>query len=258
MLISIALVSHNSKRYLELLLPSLIKSLKGIHSEILLVDNCSIDSTVYYIETHFPYVNVHKNRKPRGYGANQNKNIARAAGKYIALMNPDMIVPPQAFHSLLNFMKAHDEAGIATCNICNPDGTCQYLNKREPAVFDLLARRFLPGFLQPICRNRLDYYEMRDMGYDSVVEVPFISGSFMFARTDLIKAVKGFDERFFMYFEDVDLCRRLREKAISLLYCPDVAIIHRWERAAHKSLKWTFVFSMSGLKYYKKWGLKLF
>ena len=258
MLISIALVSHNSKKDLKLLLPSLIKALQGISSEILLVDNCSIDSTLDYVKSNFLDVNIHQNQTPKGYGANQNKNILRAKGKYIALMNPDMIVPQQAFHRLLNFMKAHDGAGIATCKICNLDGTCQYLNKREPALFDLLARRFMPGFLQPIFQKRLDYYEMRDMGYDRVVEVPFISGSFMFARTDLIKAVKGFDEHFFMYFEDVDLCRRLRENAVPLLYCPDVEIIHRWERAAHKSLKWTLVFCMSGLKYYRKWGFKLF
>ncbi|MBF0204421.1 MAG: hypothetical protein HQK67_08940 [Desulfamplus sp.] len=98
---------------------------------------------------------------------------------------------------------------------------------------------------------------MRDIGYDNVVDVPFISGSFIFARTSLIKELGGFDERFFMYFEDVDLCRRVSLKARNL-YCPDVSVIHRWERASHKNLKWTLVFALSGLKYYNKWGLKLF
>jgi len=257
MLITIALVSHNSKDDLKLLLPSLVIALKNISSQILLVDNCSTDSTVDYVKNHFPHIHIYKNLKRHGYGANQNKNIRMASGKYIVLMNPDMIVPPDAFHKLIRFMEDHKQTGIVTCNICNTDGTCQYLNKREPAIFDLLARRFLPVFLQRICKKRLDYYEMRDVGYNRVVKVPFISGSFMFAKTATIKAVNGFDKRFFMYFEDVDLCRRVRQKNDTLYY-PDVKIIHRWERAAHKSLKWTFIFSISGLKYYLKWGFKFF
>lgn len=257
MQLSIALVSHNSRKDLTLLLPSLLQSLQGISSEIMIVDNCSEDSTADYVRTNYPDIYVHENCRRRGYGANQNQNIARATGKYIALMNADMIVPPEVFHKLIRFMENNERAGIATCNICNPDGTCQYLNKREPAVFDLLARRFFPGSVKRMFQRRLDCYEMRDVGYDQVVEVPFISGSFMFARTDLVKRLNGFDERFFMYFEDVDLCRRIRRSA-SALYCPEVKIIHRWERSAHKSLKWALVFSMSGLKYYLKWGWKLF
>jgi len=257
MLITVALVSHNSKNDLKLLLPSLIVALKNISSQILLVDNCSTDSTVQYVKEHFPNIYIYQNIKRQGYGANQNINIKKATGKYIVLMNPDiLIIESDTFHKLLKFMALYNQAGIVTGNICNLDGTCQYLNKREPAIFDLLARRFLPEFLKRKLKKRLDYYEMRDVGYDKIVTVPFISGCFMFARTSLIKALNGFDERFFMYFEDVDLCRRVREKN-ETLYCPDVKIIHRWERAAHKNLKWTFIFLLSGLKYYKKWGLKI-
>ena len=255
--ISVALVAHNSRKDLERLLPSLIVALEGISSEILLVDNCSKDESVVFVNEHYPNIQVIYNQKRQGYGANQNQNIFRASGKYIALMNSDMIVPPEAFHQLLHFMRTHEQTGMATCRICNPDGSCQYLNKREPAVFDLFARRFLPPLLQNLFRQRMDYYEMRDIGYDHVAEIPFVSGSFMFARTNVIKALQGFDERFFMYFEDVDLCRRLRKKR-SILYCPDVDITHRWDRAAHKSFRWTLVFLSSALKYYHKWGVKLF
>ncbi|MBF0301947.1 MAG: glycosyltransferase family 2 protein [Desulfamplus sp.] len=308
MLISILLVSHNNRKDLELLLPSLKQALKNLNKranksdsgrclgEILLVDNCSSDLTVDFVKKNFPDVVITINKQQMGYGANQNQNIARAKGEFILLMNPDMVLPPELLNTMINFMEQNQDAAISTCKVCNEDGSCQYLNKREPAIIDLFIRRFfpdirksstknlnqhrefqqdyqdnpkksnytqnmqifdtlLPSAFNQIITKRLDYYEMKDVGYDKVVDVPFISGSFMFAKTSIIKELNGFDERFFMYFEDVDLCRRVRSKA-RLLYCPDVRVIHRWERASHKSLKWTFVFALSGLKYFYKWGFR--
>lgn len=278
MLISVLLVSHNNQKDLELLLPSLKASLELVHqkfgeinSEILLVDNCSSDSTVDFIEKKFSDVVLTKNKTQMGYGANQNQNIKKAKGKFILLMNPDMVVPLNLFSTIINFMESNHDAVVITCKICNSDGSCQYLNKREPAIIDLFVRRFFPKIrqipskrvphifqkIQNIIKQRLDLYEMRDVGYDKVVDVPFISGSFMFSRAFAIKEHNGFDERFFMYFEDVDLCRRLRAK-YRLLYCPYVSVIHRWERASHKSLKWTIIFALSALKYFNKWGFKFF
>lgn len=282
MIVSILLVSHNNRKDLALLLPSLYQALEHLEqsrkniagktssSEILLVDNCSSDLTVEFVERHFPDVIITKNRRQMGYGANQNQNIARAKGKFMLLMNPDMVVPPEILTTMINFMQQNQDAAVSTCKVCNEDGSCQYLNKREPAIIDLFIRRFFPdirnssaqifdALLPPafnnIIRKRLDAYEMKDIGYNNVVDVPFISGSFMFAKASAIKEVNGFDERFFMYFEDVDLCRRVRSRE-RLLYCPDVSVIHRWERAAHKSIKWTFVFALSGLKYFHKWGFR--
>ncbi len=275
MLISTLLVSNNNQKDLELLLPSLELALKNLHlqlneiyiekylSEILLVDNCSSDLTVEFVEKNFPDVVITKNRKKMGYGANQNQNIVKAEGKFILLINPDMVVPPDMFNIMIRFMEQNHYAGIATCKVCNIDGSCQYLNKREPAILDLFIRRFfsprlipvLPNKIESIVKTRLDLYEMRDTGYDKIMDVPFISGSFMFARASVIKQLNGFDERFFMYFEDVDLCRRVRAIARSI-YCPDVSVVHRWERASHKSLKWTFIFALSGLKYFHKWGFR--
>ena len=256
--ISIGLVSHNNKREIEGLLPSLTAALEGVQSEILLVDNCSEDATAPFVQKKYPHVRVWSNNKRFGYGANQNINIARAQGDYIVLMNPDMVMQDhQCFHTLLDFMESHSDAGMITPKICNADGTCQFLNKREPALVDLALRRFLPSRFHSRFKKRLDAYEMRDVGYDQVVDVPFMSGAFMFAKTALIRELGGFDERFFMYFEDVDLTKRVRQRARTL-YCPDAEVIHRWERASHGSFKWTWVFAVSAMKYYQKWGWRLF
>lgn len=257
-LISVLIVSHNNRNDLQRLLPSLMPALHGISHEILMIDNGSSDDTLAFVSRFYSNVRIVQNSVRMGYGANQNQNIARAQGKYMVLMNPDMeIQDPLLFHKLLDFMAHHPDAGMVTAKVCNPDGTCQFLNKREPALIDLALRRFFPARFHARFKKRLHAYEMRDVGYNRVMDVPFISGSFMFAKTALIRQLGGFDERFFMYFEDVDLTRRLRKKARAL-YCPDVSIIHRWERASHKSLKWTWVFAVSAMKYYHKWGVKLF
>ncbi len=255
--LTISLISHNSKKDLEHLLPSLFLALSNINAEVLLVDNCSDDSTVEYVKRNYPEIFVRKNKSRLGYGANHNQNLAMAKGKYIVLMNADMTLTPESLILLMKFMDNNSDIGIATPKILNEDGTLQYLNKRYPTLIDLFLRRFLPDPLKHLFEKRLKYYEMRDVGYDSIIDVPFVSGAFMFTRTALIKDLCGFDERFFLYFEDVDLCRRV-QKTHRTVYYPDAVVTHRWDRAAHKKLKWMIIFMNSAFHYFNKWGYRLF
>jgi GT2 family glycosyltransferase len=256
--LTISLISHNSKKDLELLLPSLFLALSDISAEILLIDNCSDDSTIEFIKRNYPEIFVRKNKSRLGYGANHNQNLAIAKGKFIVLMNADMVLTQESLFLLLKFMdRRHSDIGIVAPRVLNEDGTLQYLNKRYPGILDLFLRRFVPDKLKYLFDKRLGYYEMRDVGYDSIIDVPFLSGAFMFCRTDLIKAVSGFDERYFLYFEDVDLCRRV-QKTHRTVYYPDAVVTHRWGRAAHKNLKWTIVFMKSAVQYFNKWGCQLF
>lgn len=255
--LTISLISHNSKGDLSLLLPSLYDAIKNIDSEVLLVDNCSNDSTVSFLNENYSDIRITENEERLGYGANHNKNLSLARGKYIVLMNSDMVVAPGIFDELMQFMEKNDDVGIVTPNVLNEDGSLQHLNKRYPTVADLFIRRFVPDRVKPVFKNRLDKYEMKDVGYNDIVDVPFLSGAFMFTRTDLIKELNGFDERFFLYFEDVDLCRRVQESHRTV-YFPYARVTHRWERAAHKDLKWASVFMVSALKYFNKWGYRFF
>jgi GT2 family glycosyltransferase len=255
--LTISLISHNSKKDLELLLPSLFLALSNITAEILLIDNCCDDSTIEFIKKNYPIIFVRKNKSRLGYGANHNQNLAIAKGKYSVLLNADVILTQESLFLLVKFMDRHSDIGIVAPKVFNEDGTLQYLNKRYPSIVDLFLRRFVPDTLQYLFDKRLGYYEMRDVGYDSIIDVPFLSGAFMFCRTDLIKAVSGFDERFFLYFEDVDLCRRV-QKTHRTVYYPDAVVTHRWGRAAHKKLKWTIVFMKSAFQYFNKWGYQLF
>jgi len=251
--LSIALVSHNSYDDLKLLMPSLKEGLKNIQSEILLVDNNSEDDSVRFIKEHYPEVILTENKKKYGYGANQNKNLNRAKGRYVLFMNADMVIMPDTLSILCQFMEHHSDVGICSANVLNVDGTLQYLNKQYPSLLDLILRRFVPNCLENMFKTRLHYYEMRETGYAFPIDIPFISGCFMFCRTSIIRAVKGFDETYFLYFEDVDLCRKVQKYARTVS-CPDAEVIHRWERAAHKELKWFIIFVKSAIQYFNKWG----
>jgi len=238
-------------------MPSLIKELGNIKSEILLVDNKSDDGSAQFIQDNYPEVILTKNTKRCGYGTNHNKNLAKITGKYVLFMNSDMIVLKDCLSTLVKFMDNNNDVGICSANVLNKDGTLQYLYKQYPSLFDLLLRRFVPKSCNGFFKKRLYYYEMRETGYKTPVDIPFISGCFMFCRTSVIKLVQGFDESYFLYFEDVDLCREVQKHARTVS-CPDAEVIHRWERSAYKKFKWFIVFIKSAIHYFNKWGYNLY
>ena len=253
--ITISLVSYNQRHDLERLLPSLSDAAKFVHAEVLLVDCQSNDGTVQFVHEIFPQVDVFVNLKRAGYGENHNINLERATGRYFVIMNSDMTVYPEILLCLADFMNERNDIGIVSPKILNADGTIQGLNKRYPTIYDLLLRRFLPKKCQRLFKRRLDHYEMRDIGYDHIYDVPFLSGSFMFCCTDLLNKVNGFDPEYFLYFEDVDLCRRT-QKTHRTVYNPSVSVVHYWKREAHKNWLFTYYFICSAFRYFNRWGYK--
>ena len=142
--------------------------------------------------------------------------------------------------------------------VLNKDNTLQYLNKRQPNITDLFLRRFyVHNKTFDVLKRRLDHYEMRDVGYKDIHEVPFMTGAFMFCRTHVLKKVGGFDPRFFMYFEDADLSRKFQNEGYKTVYYPHVNITHLWQRESQKRLTMALIFMISGMKYFHKWGWKL-
>jgi GT2 family glycosyltransferase len=129
----------------------------------------------------------------------------------------------------------------------------QHLCKQLPSPADLVARRFLPSFLKPLIKARLARYDFRDQDYDSVLSVPVLSGCFMMLNCAAISEVGVFDERFFMYMEDVDLCRRMQE-GYKTIYFPKMAIYHVYEKGSYRSLRLMLCHIVSAVKYFQKWG----
>ena len=129
----------------------------------------------------------------------------------------------------------------------------QHLCKLLPAPTDLVLRRFFPEWLKRITRKRIESYELRDLNYDAPAYVPSLSGCFMFARRSVLRAVGGFDERFFLYMEDVDLCRRMLERS-QLLYWPAVSVRHVHQMGSYRNRQLLLMHVRSAIQYFNKWG----
>ena len=195
-----------------------------------------------------------------GYGKAHNWSIQRCEPcKYFLILNPDVIISKGVIEELSRYLDKHPEVGMVCPMVLNKDKTLQYLNKRQPNLTDLFLRRFYGhNRVFDVLKRRLDHYEMRDVGYRDIHEVPFMTGAFMFCRMDVLKKVGGFDPRFFMYFEDADLSRRFQAEGYKTVYYPHVNITHLWQRESQKRLAMALIFMISGMKYFHKWGWKLY
>jgi GT2 family glycosyltransferase len=192
-----------------------------------------------------------------GYGKAHNYAIENSAeSRYHLIMNPDIVIMKGTIERMASFMDENHDVGIVCPRVLNTDGTDQCLNKRYLNVTDLFVRRFVPNFFQPLLKRRMDHYEMRDVGYDKICDVECIPGAFMLCRKSVLKALGGFDPRYFMYFEDGDLCLKFQQNHYRTIYYPNATVIHGYERASHKNVRMTAVFIANMLRYFNKWGWK--
>lgn len=255
--ITISLVSLNQRHHLKRLLPSLLSATQLVRAEILLVDNRSTDDTSEFVRQNFPEVQIVSNPNMAGYGENHNLNLQRAQGRYFIIMNSDMTVEPGSLVFLRDYLDNYPDVGIASPKILNEDGTIQDLNRRHPTLLDLFLRRFSKKFSWKIFQQRLDHYEMRNEINDDTCDIEVVSGSFMFCRTDLLRSLGGFDTRYFMYFEDVDLSRRV-QRTHRTVHCSQVSVTHFWQRSSHRKRIYTYYFIESAFRYFNQWGYRLF
>jgi GT2 family glycosyltransferase len=191
-----------------------------------------------------------------GFGAGHNTALKALAGTpsdFHLMLNPDISYSREVLPALARVMDAHPNVGLIMPKVVYPDGANQYLCKLLPTPLDIALRRFAPGALQRLARERMDRYELRAMDSAQPAEVPFLSGCFMFARRSVLNFLGGFDERYFLYMEDVDLCRRFSAVS-SLLYWPDVSVTHEHQRGSHKSMKLMLTHVRAAIVYFNKWG----
>jgi GT2 family glycosyltransferase len=191
-------------------------------------------------------------RKNLGYGRANNLAIRDSINRheYHVVCNPDITLGPGLLPDLYRLMDARPDVGLCAPRVLGSDGKLQYLCKRNPSLMDLLVRRFAP---ESWFQDRRYRYEMRDQSYEQELQPPFVSGCFMFFRSSVLKRLDGFDERFFLYLEDLDLSRRSRRIATNL-YFPGNHVVHIHARGAHSSLRLLLHFGASTFRYYNKWG----
>jgi len=191
-----------------------------------------------------------------GFGAAHNlimKDIWDVS-EYHIVLNPDVYFEPGTLEKLYEFMEADKNVGHVMPKVLYTNGEIQYLCKNNPKPFDLFARRFLPRAFRKYFQDRLDKYEYKDKDYSkTILNVPYLSGCFMFLRTATLKKVGLFDDRIFMYIEDADLTRRFLEVS-NTAYFPQATIYHHYEKGSYKNWKLTWYNIHGAIIYFNKWG----
>ncbi|MBC2852330.1 glycosyltransferase family 2 protein [Cetobacterium sp. 2G large] len=186
-----------------------------------------------------------------GWGHNQVMLYQNIDSKYHLILNPDIEFKKGVLEELFKFLESNEKIGHVMPKVKYPDGELQYLCKRLPTPINLILRKFCP--IKTLI-SKSDYlYEMRDFNYNSIKEIPILSGCFMLIRTNILKSINGFDERFFMYLEDYDLSRRINMVSTSVFY-PYVEIIHSHAKGSFKNKKMLIFHVISAIKYFNKWG----
>jgi len=219
---------------------------------VYLVDNSPTDKIKEGIPLNkqIEYIHTGKNL---GFGAGHNVAISKSLNnsEFHLVLNADVDFKASILNQMYDYMKEHDEIGLLAPKIYNPDGSIQYSAKLLPTPANLIIRRFIPiKSLQERMDNR---YEFRFFDFDSIIEVPYVMGCFMFINCKVFNKVSGFDERFFMYPEDIDLTRRIHKHAKTVYY-PNVSIRHSHGKGSYKNRKLLYYHVTSMIKYFNKWG----
>ena len=197
----------------------------------------------------FEYIHVENN----GYGAAHNIAIRKAmlrGADYHLVLNPDIDWNGTIVDKLESIMNNRPTCGMIHPRVTYPDGSLQHTCRMLPAPIDVFGKRFLP---KAVMKRRLRRYLLSDSDYDREFNAVYVQGSFMFLRLDILREIGLFDERFFMYPEDIDLTRRIRARA-DVLFRPDVTVVHKHEASSYKSLKMLWIHCINMVKYFNKWG----
>ncbi|MDG5768010.1 glycosyltransferase [Balneolales bacterium ANBcel1] len=251
--ISIVIVNYNVKEFVANLLGSLEKAAHGLKLQIFVVDNASSDGSAGYLKKRYPDVNYILNNDNIGFGRANNQAIRQARGKYTLLINPDTIVRQDTLTVMFRHLEDHPDTAAAGCKILNPDGTFAPESRRSvPTPMSALYKMVGLPRLFPNS-SRFSAYYLGGTDENTAGPVPVLSGAFMFFRTDVLKELDGFDEQFFMYGEDIDLCYRVQKKGWKIDYQPATSIIHyKGESTKKENLDYVITFNKAMYQFFKK------
>ena len=241
---------HNKKEDLHKVIDSFLGH-KG-NVKLILVDNSSNDElSCLANDNRIIYI---FNNSNLGFGKAHNIALNYAYNlnsKYHIFLNPDIYFIPEVISEILRKFQNDQTIGLISPKILYNNNETQFLCKLLPTPIDLIVRRFIS--ISSIREKITNKYELRFFDYNKEIEPPTVSGCFMFVKTSVIKKVGGFDERFFMYLEDVDLSRRIAQVSKVLFY-PKVHIIHAYEKGSYKKIRLLLYHMYSAIKYFNKWG----
>ena len=218
-----------------------------ISKQLFLVDNSPTDilrNTFNYPEVVYIFVG-----KNRGFGAGHNLVLKQISSNFHLILNPDITFTPEVIIDLIKVIGRASEVSFVTPKVLYPSKEIQNVCRKHPTFFDLINRRL------KVLRNGIKNNTYSDQDLEKLFYPDFIHGCFMLFKTADLQILEGFDERYFLYMEDADICRKIDSIGKKKLYYPNVKITHQHRRGSSKSLKLFFYHLSSAIKYFLKWGI---
>lgn len=249
--LSISIVTYNNEDTIYDALFSIYTS--DMAAQVIVVDNNSSDNTVAIIKDNFPQINLVCLKKNTGFGAAHNQAIKLIHSDYHIVMNPDIRFEKNVLSNVIYYMDKYRDIVLMSPKVLNVDSTIQHLPKRKP-----LFKYIISGLLEKKSNNFYKLrseYTLRERDITNILDIEFCTGCFMIMRTMIFKECQGFDERFFLYFEDTDLTYRFSIYGRTV-YNPYIQVYHYWNRDNHKKLKASLIMIHSYVKLKAKWFLK--
>lgn len=258
--LSVIIVNYNSFPLTRHCINSINSDSLGLKHEIIVVDNNSHNRRDEFFQDDFPQVNFIASEKNEGFAKAVNKGIKHAEGKYVLLLNPDIVVLEKSIERLVEFMEQNEKVAVAGPRIISPNGELQESCREFITPKIIFYRRSWMGkfeFAKKAVQNNL----MLNWDHNTVRDVDWLMGSSMLVRRSAIDDIGPMDERFFMYMEDMDWCRRFWEKGWRVSYVPDSEMVHYYQRVSGRQNgvyvlalnKLSRIHFMSGLKYFWKY-----
>lgn len=222
--LSVIIVTFNSSPYIEGCLRSMIGQLQGLTYELIIVDNDSKDETCKIIEREFPQAILIRNRFNAGFAKGNNLALRNAKGEFVLLINPDTIWEKGDLKKAIGFLREHLRVGALGCRIILENGSRQKSNGNFPTLMRELREAFYLPRLFPRSPWAEGVYIYED--FLSLRPVDWVSCTFFLGDQRLMSEIGFFDERYFMYYEDIDLSKRIEEKGKMVYYYPEIEVIH--------------------------------
>jgi GT2 family glycosyltransferase len=250
--LSVTVCSWNTLEDLRRCLASLRAASEEANFEVIVVDNASRDGSAEMVATEFPDVTLVRSPVNLGFTGGHNLALKARKGRHAALFNSDTVVHPGAMGSLVSVLRNRPDVGIVAPKLLNPDGTLQYSCRRFPNPVAAAFRNTFLGRWFPDNRLVRDYL-MQDFDHESPKEVDWVSGAALVVRGEALDHVGMLDEGYFMYCEDVDLCKRVWDAGYKVLYWPEAVVTHAIGRSTDQAANAMIVrFHRSMFRYYRK------
>lgn len=232
--LSIIIVNHNHNKYLKKNILSIISKTKSINFEIIIINN-TISDNINYLKNLYNNLIIINNEESLGYSKNNNIGIDISKGKYIAVLNPDTYLHNNVFFTLINYLDSDEKIAICGPKILNYDGSLQYTCRKFPSLIStILFRTPIRFFIKN--NNYRKSHLMMDFSHEESLKVDWMLGACLLFKKSFINEIGLFDENFFLYCEDIDLCFRTKKIGLECHYVPQAILYHEHQAESDKKI----------------------